>query len=248
MKRLSLDRKISRLSLNPPSSILTTFHPIMMKLPARKGKLLGLVRDKILSCAFFAWISSQRELDRSSNWLNQEDDLYLPRNMLVFWIQSAKLIFYLLPKINHLRSKRNYWKFNSRRGERRKAEESEGRQLESRIGMNYSRYLLGSSDPIDRFLSYFKSDAILREAKTISRNFSSSRYFSYSSNWERSNEKRARSKFYFIAIPNDRSLAIAKLFFWFAISCTILFFPGCEYFLWIWKRSFGKRTGLNDIF
>lgn len=46
---------------------------------------------------------------------------------------------------------------------------SEGKrrkQLESRIGMNYSRHLLGSSHPIGRFLSYFKDDAILHEEKS----------------------------------------------------------------------------------
>lgn len=127
--------------------------------------------------------------------------------MLVF--SARNLFFILCQKLiivgEDLRSKGN-WKFNSRKGE------SGGKQLESRIGMNYSRYLLGSSDPIDRFLSYFKG-AILHEVKTVSRNFSSSWYFrSYNSDWD-DRIREARSKFYFIAIPNDRSLAIAKLFF-----------------------------------
>lgn len=68
MKRLSLDRKISHLSLKPPSSTLTTFHPIMMKLPAREGKLLGLVRDKIPSCLF------SRVSRIKGNWIGAEID------------------------------------------------------------------------------------------------------------------------------------------------------------------------------
>lgn len=99
---------------------------------------------------------------------------------------------------------------------------SEGKrrkQLESRIGMNYSRHLLGSSHPIDRFLSYFKDDAILHEEK--SRGISRLVFQLQLLELRRSNEKR--SKFYFIPIPNDRSLLSN---FFFTISCTILFFPG----------------------
>lgn len=109
--------------------------------------------------------------------------------MVVFWIQNTKLIFYLLPKINHGSrefSIQREFEFN-REGERRKAEET------TRIGMNYSRHLLGSSHPIDRFLSYFKGDAILHEEKSW--NFSSRWYFSYSySNWDdRMRSERVRN-------------------------------------------------------
>lgn len=94
----------------------------------------------------------------------------------------------------------------------RGAEESGGKRRKTTRVPNRDELFtlpIGFMDPIDRFLSYFKSDAILREAKTISRNFSI-----FQLQFElRTIEKRARSKFYFIAIPNDRSLAIAKLFF-----------------------------------
>lgn len=149
MKRLSLDRKISRLSLKPPSSTLTTFHPIMMKLPAREGKLLGLVRDKIPSC-LFSRVSKGIGLELKS--------IQSGRFIFTTWyacVFGTKLIFYPLSKINHR------WRGPSIQREleiqfKERGKQLGGKQLESRIGMNYSRYLLGSSDPIDRFLSYFK--------------------------------------------------------------------------------------------
>lgn len=95
MKRLSLDRKISHLSLKPPSSTLTTFHPIMMKLPAREGKLLGLVRDKIPSC-LFSRVSKGIGLELKS--------IQSGRFIFTTWyacVFGTKLIFYPLSKINH---------------------------------------------------------------------------------------------------------------------------------------------------
>lgn len=157
--------------------------------------------------------------------------------MLVF--SARNLFFILCQKLiivgEDLRSKGN-WKFNSRKGE------SGGKQLESRIGMNYSRYLLGSSDPIDRFLSYFKG--AMRFSTKWKRYRGISRPPGISGVTTRTKtiefEKHVRN---FIS-SQFRTIVLSLLrnfFFWFEISCAILFFPRCEYFLWVWKRSFGEN-------
>lgn len=132
----------------------------MMKLPAQK--LLSLARDKIFSCV--------RLLRVKENWIGEFKSIQSYEEFIfttqwygmVFWIQNTKLIFYLLPKINHDSrefSIQREFEFN-RKGERRKAEET------TRVPNRDELFTPPIGFIAPNRLSYFKDDAILHEEKS----------------------------------------------------------------------------------
>lgn len=87
--------------------------------------------------------------------------------------------------------------------------------------MNYSRYLLGSTDPVDKFISYFKG--AMRFSTKWERGISRAPGISVTARTETDRIREAGAS-EILFHRNDRPLAVETFFFWFAINRTILFF------------------------
>lgn len=93
MKRLSLDRKISPLSLKPPIVDLDDFPPDHDEITGTRGEETPRPsRDKI---PFFRVYPESKEIGSELESIQSGGGyLYLPRGMLVFWVPN--LFFFIL--------------------------------------------------------------------------------------------------------------------------------------------------------